>query len=88
MKVQAQIQILKYPPHYLQQQKIMNQVKNDESDDGEIYDVDLLQHDPGLRPPINAYDINERNSLRRGYIALGPCQPRYHDFPQSDIGGK
>jgi hypothetical protein len=59
-----------------------------ESNDGAIYDVDLLPHDPGLRAPINDYDVNEQNAVRRRYIALGPCQPRDHDFPQTDIGGK
>ncbi|KAK3126623.1 hypothetical protein QOZ80_7AG0559480 [Eleusine coracana subsp. coracana] len=33
-----------------------------ESDDGAIYDVDLLRHDPGLRPSISDYDVNERNA--------------------------
>jgi hypothetical protein len=33
-------------------------------------------------------DVNEPNAVRRGYIALGPCQQRDHDFPQTDIGGK
>jgi hypothetical protein len=33
---------------------------DNESDDGTIYDIDLLEHDPGLRPPLlNAYAANE-----------------------------
>jgi hypothetical protein len=33
---------------------------DNESDDGTIYDIDLLEHDPGLRPPLlNAYAGNE-----------------------------
>jgi hypothetical protein len=33
---------------------------DNESDDGTIYDIDLLEHDPGLRPPLlNAYAVNE-----------------------------
>jgi hypothetical protein len=39
---------------------------DNESDDGTIYDIDLLEHDPGLRPLLNAYAVNERNA--RGNI--------------------
>ncbi|WVZ54309.1 hypothetical protein U9M48_005128 [Paspalum notatum var. saurae] len=59
-----------------------------ESDDEAIYDIDSLIRDPGKRVPISAYDVNERNSVIRGYIALGPCQPRSHNFPRRKIGGK
>ena len=52
-----------------------------ESSEEAIYDIDLLPHDPGRRIPIKRYDVNERNSVIRGYIALGPCQPRNHNFP-------
>ncbi|KAL6659901.1 hypothetical protein ACP70R_002023 [Stipagrostis hirtigluma subsp. patula] len=57
-----------------------------ESDDGATYDVDLLERDPGLRLLINDYHVNDKNAVRRGYIALGPCQPREHDFPRTKIG--
>ncbi|KAL6599009.1 hypothetical protein ACP70R_045873 [Stipagrostis hirtigluma subsp. patula] len=59
-----------------------------ESDGDGIYDIDFLSHDPGKRIPIKNYDVNERNSVIRAYIALGPCQPRSHNFPQRPIGGK
>ncbi|CAN6268617.1 unnamed protein product [Urochloa humidicola] len=59
-----------------------------ESSEEAIYDVDLLPHDPGRRVPIKCYDVNERNSVIRGYIALGPCQPDKHKFPGRKIGGK
>ncbi|KAL6648571.1 hypothetical protein ACP70R_012795 [Stipagrostis hirtigluma subsp. patula] len=59
-----------------------------ESDGDGIYDIDFLSHDPGKRIPIKSYDVNERNSVIRAYIALGPCQPRSHNFPQRPIGGK
>uniref|UniRef100_A0ACD5Y240 Uncharacterized protein n=1 Tax=Avena sativa TaxID=4498 RepID=A0ACD5Y240_AVESA len=55
-----------------------------ESDDEIIYE---LEHDPGKRTPIQYYDVNEQAVIRRRYIALGPCQPRQHDFPIRDIGG-
>jgi hypothetical protein len=59
-----------------------------ESTDEAIYDIYHLIHDPGKRFPINSYDVNERNSVIRRYIALGPCQPQSHDFPMREIGGK
>jgi len=59
-----------------------------ESSGDAIYDIDLLPHDPGKRLPINRYNVNERNSVVRGYIAKGPCQPWSHDFPIRYIGGK
>jgi hypothetical protein len=55
--------------------------------DEAAYDLDLLSHDPGKRIPISSYDVNEQDSVRRGYIALGPCQPRKHNFPAREIGG-
>ena len=51
------------------------------------YDVDWLEHDPGKRIPITDYDVNDRDRVRRRYVALGPCQPRQHDFPRRDVGG-
>ncbi|XP_021315808.1 zinc finger MYM-type protein 1-like [Sorghum bicolor] len=59
-----------------------------ESSDEAIYDIDLLPHDPEKRLPIKRYNVNERNSVIRGYIAKGPCQPWSHDFPTRYIGGK
>ena len=43
-----------------------------------------IEHDPGLWPPISSYAVNDRNSVRRAYIALGLCQPKMkrEDFPQ------
>ncbi|XP_062194154.1 uncharacterized protein LOC133897436 [Phragmites australis] len=57
-----------------------------ESSDEAIYDIDFLFHDPGKRIPIKGYVVNERNSMIREYIALGPYQPRGHDFPIRNIG--
>lgn len=59
-----------------------------ESSGEAVYDIGSLHHDPGKRRPIRRHPVNERNSVIRGYIALGPCQPRSHDFPIRNIGGK
>ena len=50
-------------------------------------DLEALEHDPGKRIPISRYDVNVRDSVRRRYIELGPCQPKNHDFKYRDIGG-
>ena len=50
-------------------------------------DLEALEHDPGKRILISRYDVNYRDSVRRRYIELGPCQPKNHDFKYSDIGG-
>jgi hypothetical protein len=55
-----------------------------DSSDEAIYDIDLLCHYPRRRIPIKNYDVNERNFVIRGFIALGPCQPSSDNFP----GGK
>lgn len=59
---------------------------DDDSDDG-IYDI---EPDPGLRTPISSYDVNDQDSVRRAYIALGRCRPKMQKkaFPQHDCGGK
>ena len=59
---------------------------SDEYDDDGIYDI---EHDPRLRTPISGYDVNGQDSVRRAYIALGPCRPKMkkNDFPQHNCGG-
>ena len=52
-----------------------------------FYDIDWLPHDPGERIAISDYNVNDQAAVRRRYIALGPCQPRGHDFPRKFIGG-
>uniref|UniRef100_A0ACD5XEW3 Uncharacterized protein n=1 Tax=Avena sativa TaxID=4498 RepID=A0ACD5XEW3_AVESA len=58
----------------------------DEYDDDGNYDI---EHDPGLRTPISGYAVNDQDSVRRAYIALGPCRPKMkkEDFPQHMCGG-
>ncbi|XP_022873564.1 zinc finger MYM-type protein 1-like [Olea europaea var. sylvestris] len=61
----------------------------DIGDVGNIGDVDVAQlpSDPGLRVPIQNYDINIRDVIRRAYMQRGPCQPRNHIFQPTRIGG-
>ncbi|KAL6289036.1 hypothetical protein ACE6H2_006546 [Prunus campanulata] len=44
-----------------------------------------LQADPGLRIRMIEYDTNIRDEVRRAYLQKGPCQPRGHSFPQSNL---
>ena len=46
-----------------------------------------LQADPGLRIRMIEYDTNVRDEVRRAYLQKGPCQPRGHSFPQTNISG-
>jgi len=42
----------------------------DESDSGDEDDSNYnIEHDPGLRPPISSYTVNDKDSVRRSYIA-------------------
>ncbi|KAI0510290.1 hypothetical protein KFK09_010891 [Dendrobium nobile] len=49
-------------------------------------DIDNLPADPGLRPSIWSYDVNDRDGVRRAYLLKGPHQPKNHQFPQTTIG--
>lgn len=42
--------------------------------------------DPGLRKPIDSFDVNFQDRIRREYVAKGPCQPKGHAFPQTQFG--
>ncbi|XP_012700727.1 zinc finger MYM-type protein 1-like [Setaria italica] len=63
-------------------------VEENDSSDEDKNDYGI-EHDPGLRAPISSYDVNDQDSVRRAYIALGPCQPKMKRdaFPQHDCGG-
>ncbi|XP_034204391.1 zinc finger MYM-type protein 1-like [Prunus dulcis] len=46
-----------------------------------------LPADPGLRPPMNYYNPNVREQIRRAYLQRGPCQPKsQNDMPQTLMG--
>ncbi|XP_048530466.1 zinc finger MYM-type protein 1-like [Triticum urartu] len=61
----------------------------EEENDSEdaVYDVQLLEPDPGKRIAIVDYDVNDQNRIRRGYIAKGACRPKKYAFPQHPVGG-
>ncbi|XP_039130910.1 zinc finger MYM-type protein 1-like [Dioscorea cayenensis subsp. rotundata] len=50
------------------------------------FDLDDIISDPGLRKPIEDFDIRIRDQVRRKYLTRGPCQPAGHNFPQKEYG--
>ncbi|KAK8936599.1 hypothetical protein KSP39_PZI012333 [Platanthera zijinensis] len=54
----------------------------------EEFKIEDLPSDPGIRQPINSYDANVQESVRRYYLQKGPCQPQLENFPQTEIGKK
>jgi len=42
--------------------------EEEEEESSPIYDVDKLEHDPGLRVPISHFGVNDHDTARRGYI--------------------
>ena len=54
----------------------------------EIREVDIssLERDPGLRPSIGDYNVNQRDEVRRAYIMAGPFQPILSNYPKSTFG--
>ena len=51
-------------------------------------DLNTLPADPGERPSMDKYHVNQRDEIRRAYLQKKACQPRFHTFQQREIGGK
>ena len=54
-----------------------NEVEIDESD---------VVVDPGLRKPIDSFNVNMRDRIQRGYVTKGPCQTKGHTYPKKAYG--
>ncbi|PWA61978.1 hypothetical protein CTI12_AA361770 [Artemisia annua] len=48
--------------------------------------LDSLIRDPGLRPPISSYPVNQQDEIRRTYIRLGPYQLVKSHYPLTPCG--
>lgn len=59
----------------LQQQLPHNQHENQSNEAVTFRGIEYLQRDPGLRPQIWQYPPDQRDSVRRAYLMLGPMQP-------------
>ncbi|XP_057774924.1 uncharacterized protein LOC130993905 [Salvia miltiorrhiza] len=44
--------------------------------------------DPGLRRPIDEFDIAIRDQIRREYLSMGPCQLVGHNYPKTQFGNQ
>src|SRR5579883_2611559 len=53
---------------------------------GRAFTPDDIVADPALRRPIEKYDKNVQDQVRRAYILKGPCQPKDLDFPRRQYG--
>lgn len=42
--------------------------------------------DPGLRKPVDEFDVNIRDEVRREYVSRGPCQLTGHVYPKTAFG--
>ena len=51
-----------------------------------LFSPDDIIADPGLRKPIEEYDVGIRDQIRREYLIKGPCQPLGHNFPKKQYG--
>ena len=47
---------------------------------------DVIVSNPGLRKPIESFNVNIRDRIRREYASKGPCQPHNHIFPKKKYG--
>ena len=75
-------------PTAIEEDEVISLNESDSSDEDNA-DMYQIEHDPGLRVRISSYDVNDQDSVRRAYIALGPCRPKMkqNDFPQHECGG-
>ncbi|XP_041999757.1 uncharacterized protein LOC121749234 [Salvia splendens] len=67
-------------------QQLGNNVAVENNQDEIEIDKEKIKADPGLRDPIDSFDVNIRDRIRREYVAKGPCQPKGHDFPKKHMG--
>lgn len=51
-------------------------------------DLNDIVSDPGLRKPIEEFDISIRDQVRREYLTRGPCQPIGHVYPKRTFGNQ
>ncbi|XP_039115134.1 uncharacterized protein LOC120250388 [Dioscorea cayenensis subsp. rotundata] len=50
------------------------------------FSPDDIIADPGIRQPIEEYDVDIRDQVRRSYLLKGPCQPIGYEFPKKQQG--
>jgi hypothetical protein len=71
----------------LEQQPPHNE-DEDHSNETVTFDgIESLQRDPGLRPQIWQYPPDQRDSVRRAYLMLGPMRPNLENYEPSGEKG-
>ncbi|KAL6225485.1 hypothetical protein ACLB2K_004335 [Fragaria x ananassa] len=50
--------------------------------------VNVIERDPGKRCSLWKYPANQREAVRKAYVALGPCQPKLKYYPLSLHGAQ
>ncbi|KAH7650649.1 Ribonuclease H-like protein [Dioscorea alata] len=66
--------------------KIPLDSKSSEENINTNFNLNDIASDPGLRKPIEDFDFEIRDQVRREYLTRCPCQPIGHNFPQKDYG--
>lgn len=54
----------------------------------EEMDAINIERDPGLRPMIWEFPLNQRDEIQRAYLKIGPYQPRNIEYPFSRDGNR
>jgi hypothetical protein len=49
--------------------------------------IEFLEQDPAKHPQIWEYPINQQDEVRRGYLILGPMQPKLQNYKPSGPKG-
>ncbi|KAL6205342.1 hypothetical protein ACLB2K_022603 [Fragaria x ananassa] len=49
-------------------------------------DTNYIERDPGKRPAIASYHINEQDDIRKRYVLYGPYQPKLEEYPSHFCG--
>jgi len=74
-ELQSQLTTTVWQKQNLQNLPLLSPIRDGKFDyesSGEVvYAIESLHHDPRKRRPIRRHPVNERNSVIRGYIALG-----------------
>ena len=50
--------------------------------------VEFLERDPALRPQVWQYPQNQRDDVRKGYLRLGPMQPKLKKYKATGAQGQ
>jgi hypothetical protein len=61
-----------FESHSLEQPPRDDNISEIDPNEAEIDESDIVA-DPGLRKPIDSFNVNMRDRIRRSYVTKGPC---------------